>query len=1212
MINHVFSERFLLLPTRNPNQLWRMVKLTSFLLLCCCLHVSAISFSQTVTLNVNNQPLTQVLASIEQQTGYFVMYNDRFVAPNMLVSVDVNHQPLEKVLNQLLHPRQLTYLIEGNTVAIRPNNATSPLINSSLNRTVKQQHTVSGRVTDEDDKPLEGVTVRVKGTNTVTTTNSDGRYEIHIAEGGTALTYTLIGFEQGESTIANQTIIDFSLTEAISSLDEVVVIGFGERRKKDLTGSVSTVGTADIGRIAQASPQFALQGQATGVRVVNTSGNPNEGPQIFVRGVGTWNGSSQPLYVVDGQVFEPPRAGNEDEISAGSLATPPNIFNLINPNDIESISVLKDASAAAVYGSRAANGVVLITTKRGQSERPTIEFDANTGIQSMPTFDMLNTEQYIQLSREMYMNSLNPDIQIERNLYGRHEPNDMVRLTNFNPQFDPESPYYISDRTTYNWQDELVDQNAFNQNHSVRVSGATNRVDYYVSAGYFDQHGGINSNKLTRYTGAINLNVKATDWAKVGVNYKYTSQFSSNYGGNIQAIAIAPPWQPIYDPSHPTGYETVIDPFRFGTTWQGIKKYGQGSISNLKALSEFNTPHFDLDRNFGQFYLELTPLKGLMLRGSLNLDYTKQDRWGIDQFPITNYFLPTGIDPVTRYPNAPNSRGFFEHRINNTLNYQTDFTASYNRTFANKHNLDLLIGVQDQRHRREIISLSSSNLTFVNPNIKYQGFDTDQLNNGAFYGWHQRFWFGMVGRASYNYDSKYYLDVSMRRDASNGFDREYRWGNFYALAGAWRISSEPFFNWDLIDDLKLHGGWGQAGNDEAAVGRYAFLSRVQGALTTYRWGSGDGDAIGIMNLGGVVADFPNPNLSWEVASTVNLGLDALLLNDRLNITAEWYKRITSGILQTVSLPLSVGTSNPLFNIGELENKGVDVLAGWRDNLDGFSYGISGNISFVRNMVSKLYQGQPLLIAGLHRRHTSNIVRIEEGRSAGAIWGYKFGGIFQTQQEIDDYYARTPDNNVTNVNFVAPGDMYFLDVHGDPTEDEPFYSTTPDGRINDFDRTEIGDVLPGYTYGLNLNVGWKGVDLILNFYGEGDVDRVNSARMQLESMGGVHNQLATTLNRWTPENPNTSMPRAVVGDPAGNNRLSDRWVEDASFFRLNTWQLGYSLSPSALGKLNNHVSSLRVFVGGHNNIYLTRWSTLDPINDNFPLQRSFTMGLNVRF
>lgn len=1162
-----------------------------------------------IDLDRQEYTLKEFFKEAEKKTDFRFFYTDQVLKNEPAVKLFQKSANVEEYLLEIARQTDLNFKQVNNAISvIRANRSGKGRIEIQIN---PEYITVRGRVVDRNGEGLPGVTVIIQGTTVGTVTDIDGNFSID-AEEGAVLQFSFTGYQSKTAVVGNSTTINITLEEDATSLEEVVVIGFGERRRKDLTGSISTVDSDAIARITTASPQFALQGNATGVRVINSSGNPNDAPQIFVRGIGTWNGDSQPLYVVDGQIFEPPRAGNEDVIGASGLVTPPNIFNSLNPNDIESISVLKDASAAAVYGSRAANGVVLITTKRGKSGRPVIEVDTRTGIQNMPTFNMLNTAQYVDITREMYNNNISPDVTLEKDLYGRNEVNDATRLTSFSPQFDPESPYYISDRTTYDWQDELVKKNALNQSYDVKVSGANDRIDYYVSAGLFDQHGLINSNSLRRYTGAINMNINATDWMKIGINYKYTSQSSENYGGDLMEIAVAPPWQPIYDPSHPTGYATVLDPYLLGNTWQAIKKYGQGTRSNFMALADLDDAFMDINRNLGQFYLEIYPIEGLTLRGSLNLDYTKQDRWGVTAYSITNYFQAAGVDPRTVNPNAPNSLGRGGHRINNISNFQSDFMATYNKVFANKHNLSVSAGVQDQRHRRETIDLSSQNITKIQENPRYTGFDGDLLSNNGFYGWDQRFWFGMVGRASYHYDSKYYLDFSYRRDASNGFDKAYRWGDFYSASGAWRISSEDFFNVDFVDDLKFRGGWGQAGNDQAAVGRYSFLSRVASGLSTYRWGSGMGDAIGSLSLGAVVGDFPNPSLSWEVSTTTNVGFDALLLKSRVNLTVEWYNRVTSGILQTVDLPHSVGTNNPLFNIGEMANRGWDIMAGYNARVRNVDFNLSGNISFVKNEVTKLYNGQPFLISGLHRANTDNVVRIEEGRSIGTLWGYKAGGIFQSQEEIDSYFSQYTDSNVSNVGFVQPGDMYFLDVQGNPNDDEPFYSTTPDGRINDFDRTDIGNTIPGFTYGINGSMRWKGLDFSFSFYGEGDVDKVNSARRRFESMSGATNQMATTLNRWTPENPNTDMPRAVVRDPAGNNRLSDRWVESAAFFRLNNWQLGYSLPSTVLSKLNNTVSSMRVYIGGQNNIYLHKWGGLDPVNDTFPLAQAFNAGLNVKF
>lgn len=1070
-----------------------------------------------------------------------------------------------------------------------------------------QDKEVTGRVTtSEDNSGLPGVNVIVKGTSKGTITDLEGNYKLLVPEGAT-LEFSSVGYMSESVDVGNKSVIDLTMMPDITQLQEVIVIGFGERMKKDLTGSISTVDAKTIERTNAISPQFALQGNAPGVRVVNASGNPNEAPEIYVRGIGTWNGDSQPLYVIDGQVIEPPRDGNEDVIGGGGLSTPPNLFNLLNPNDIETISVLKDAAASAVYGSRAANGVVLITTKRGKSGAPVVEFNTRADFQSIPTYSMLNTQQFVDIAQEMYANNSNPDVTIEQDLYGRDEATDLSRLLAFSPQFDPESQFFISDRTFYDWQGDMIRNNAITHSHDLRVSGATDRVDYLVSAGLWDQDGMIYGNDLRRYTGAVNINVEVTDWLKVGTNYKYTNQTSELNVADLPDIADAPPWQPIYDPDHETGFATVIDPFSFSDTWEAARIYGQGTNNNHRAITDLNFRSFDIARQLGQFYAELTPIKGLTLRGSLNMDYTVQQRIGLQDYS-TNIFRASGIDPAEESPSQdPTAQGEFNKRINKIFNFQSDFTATYDRTFAGKHRVTITGAVQDIRHTREVENFSGGNLANIPDNPRRAGFGNDLANNSSFYFWDQKYWFGYVGRGSYVYDGKYYFDASYRRDGSLGFkpNSEFQWGNFYAFSGAWRISSEKFFqNVSSVNDLKIKAGWGQAGNDQAAVGSYAFLSGVSGGISSYSFGSGSGASRGSWQFGSVIADFPNESLTWEVVSTINVGFDALMFNNKLNVSFEWYTRETDGILQSVNLPITVGTNSPLFNIGKLRNNGVDVMVGWNDKIGDFRFGISGNMSFVNNEVTELFMDQPL---------STGFGRVEEGREVGHIWGYKVGGIYQSQEEIDQYYEGITDQVVANTDFIEPGDMYFQNVGGNPTEDEPFYSTTPDTLMNSFDQTEIGNTIPGFIYGINLNAEWKGFDLSLSFYGEGDVDKVNSARQRFEGMAGAgSNFWASTMNRWTPNNRDTGMPRAVADDPAENNRFSDRWVESAAFFRLNNWQLGYSLPDAVLSKLKNTVSSVRIFVGGQNNIYLFSWSGVDPINDEFPLPKSFSVGLNARF
>jgi TonB-dependent starch-binding outer membrane protein SusC len=1179
---------------------WLIVmKLIICLTLIGAFQVQALVHSQgsNFTLNESGVNVREVIKQLENKSNFRFFFSENLAHLEKQVDINVTNANLEQVLDHLFKDSPLMYkVLENDLVIIMP-----------FMEGLEQGTRISGNVTDPDGIPLPGVNIVEVGTNNGAVTDLDGNYSITVSSEDAVLRFSFVGYLTEEIVVGGQTSIDVMLMEDIQALDEVVVVGFGSRAKKDLTGSISSIQAEDLEKSKSLSPQYALQGNTSGVRIVNSSGDPNESPDIFIRGIGTWNGDAQPLYVIDGQIIEPPRSGNLDVITGFSMSTPPNLFNLINPSDIESISVLKDASAAAIYGNRGANGVILITTKKGKQGKPVLEFNSSFSTRNIPTYDMLNTQQYVDLTTEMFTNNLNPDITIEDELYGGDQDSDINRLTNRSPQFNSASPFYISDRTTYDWQDDMVVSNALAQTYDMKVSGASNGVDYYLSGSYLDQENFFKGNNLTRYTAALNVNSKINDWIKVGINYKYTYQLSdmSFRSRDLNEVASVAPWQPIYNPGNEYGYQTVIDPFYGGSeSWQQAKLYGQGTSTNYLAEANINYGDFAISRNIGQAYFELTPVKGLTLRGSVNLDYAKQDRTEFTNPPNANLFRTNSNDPTQAAPDAPGSLGRISHRINNIFNYQSDFTATYANTFAGKHNLNLTAAVQDQRHETEFTDFSGSNLTTLTDNPKRNGYGNDLANNNSIYGWTQRYWFGMVGRGSYNYDRKYYADLSFRRDASIGFDDDYRWGNFYSLSGAWRISSESFMDGlTFIDDLKLRGGWGQAGNDQAVVGSYAYLSGVNTSISSVRFGSGNGDPLGTMVLGSVVADLPNPQLTWEVVSTTYVGMDAIILANRLNFTLELYNRVTDGILMSVVLPTSAGLNNPSDNVGQLENKGIDMQLGWNDRIGEFTYGVSGNISFIKNEVTKVYEGRPL--------ESSGFGRVEEGRSLGLLWGYQHGGIFQSQEEIDAYYNATPDDNVGNTDFVAPGDMYFRDVQGNPTDEEQFYSKTPDGQINSYDRTEIGRTIPGHTYGLNLNLGWKGFDLFAGFYGEGDVEKYNDARARFESMAGEGpNYFATTLNRWTPQNTNTEMPRAVKGDPAGNNRFSSRYVEDASFLRLNNWQFGYTIPSSVSNKLK--MSLLRVYVGGQNNIYLTKWSTLDPVNDNYPLARTLTFGVNAKF
>lgn len=1096
---------------------------------------------------------------------------------------------------------------------------------------IAQDRVVSGTITDTEGESLIGATVVVVGTSVGTATDVDGKYSLSVPAGNETLEFSYTGYIPQQVTIGVSNTIDVQLESDVARLEEVVVIGFGSKRRKDLTGSIASISSETIEKVQTMSPQFALQGNTPGVRVVNTNGDPNAEPQIQIRGIGTWNGRAQPLYVIDGQIInEASDFGNQDVIAGAGRQTRLNLWNLINPQDIESMTVLKDASAAAIYGARAANGVVLITTKKGKEGRPVVELSTSMGWSDVPREDrMLNTQQWVELNREAHTNSTDPNAGLDQ-LYGRNilpaddSPEaaiqaEIEKLTSRNPQMDPQSPYYINETTapTYNYQDHLL-RTGKDANYNVKVSGASESTNYYVSLGYRDYEHPHVGNDIERYTGALNLNTDISKWMKVGLNYKFASSMNRVDEVTFPATVNHLPWQPIYsdDPNNSTdGWAHVISPPDTG--WHALRLYGQGGPSNELALMDYNISRFENTRNMAQGYIELTPLRGLKIRGSYNIDQTIQNRFGRTQY-FTSVFSPVGQDPTERSNSMdPSALGSIENRRNWFNNYQADLTISYQRTFG-KHSASILLGGQDAYIKQRFESSSGGNVQpRWNPNdINLTGYSNDLENNSSILGFGQYFSFGYVARAGYNYDSKYYLDLSFRRDGSSGFADDYQWGNFYSIAGAWRVSAESFLQGStLINDLKIRGGYGEAGNDEAARNNFAFLSTVSN-IGSVRFGSGNGDPLGTYSIANFVRGLPNPQLSWETGVTTYIGLDALLLNNRLSVTAEVYRRTTQDILQRVSLAPSLGVADPLINIGELENRGLDLDLGWNDRVGELQFGISVNGSFLKNEVTKLYLDQPIFAGD---PFGGDARRIELGRSIGHIWGYQVGGIFQTQAEVDNYIEGGGPTGVAqdatqNQAFIGPGDYYFANIGGNPTDAEPFYSTTPDTLLNTFDQTEIGDVLPNFTYGINLTADWKGFDLSVSFYGETGATKINDYRRNLELMSGNggSNQLNTVLDRWTPQNPSTTMPRAVAGDPAGNNRRSStRWLEKADFLRLNNWQFGYSLPNSLLGN-RQVISNLRLYISGQNSLLITNWTGIDPVNDNYPLSKTFLVGLNAKF
>lgn len=1061
-----------------------------------------------------------------------------------------------------------------------------------------QTRTISGRVLDgaANGTGLPGANVVAKGTATGTVTDASGNFQLSLPEGATTLVISSVGYLAEEVAVGSQTNITVTLVSDVKSLGEVVVIGYGEREKKDLTGSISTVGAKDIEKSIAMQPEMALQGRAAGVFVSTPGGNPNARPQVRIRGVSTF-GYAEPLYVIDGVPVVEFGDGQTQGL-VGDIRGNVNVLNLINPNDIESMSVLKDASAAAIYGVRAANGVILITTKKGRQGRPKVELSASRGVQNIvKRFSLLNTQQYTALYQEAYANN----------------PAEAATLP---AQFNPNSPQYLGGSPTYDWQTPLINRNAAVEDYSIRVGGGSESTTYYVSGGYSRTESPLVQNYLERYSLAANVNTKISKVFSTGLTYRlaYVNALDNtnadlNFGANVS------PWQPIYNADgsfapaisqnfrpNPAlrdtlrGRPLVINPIpAFVEDGPRNLLYGPETNSNVLAFQSLRRNDYAMIRNLGTAFFQVEPIQGLRFKGTLSGDWLYNQR---NEWSDFNTYLFNQTAPNPYVNNDGTSRGSYGERHSRNFNLVKEFSINFNRTFGADHNVDVLLNAMDQRYTYKFLFASTGQIISRDPRFRNIGGPQAYLGAGSFPD--ENTLQGYLARVSYKYKDRYYLDATVRRDGSSRFAPGFKWGTFPSVAAAWRITGEEFMsNVPLLNDLKLRAGWGRLGNQETAS--FAFLSTVS-TTPDYSLGSGGGNAIGSVQFGASLPDFPVRDLSWETAETSNIGLDAVMFNQHLSFTVEYYNRTTKDILQRSQLAASVGNQNqPVLNIATVRNSGVELQANYTNKIGEFEFGIGGNLTTVRNRVVRLFRDQPF---------GGEQDRIEVGQSMFYLWGYKVGGIFQSEEEITQW--RNTYSDATNSNNFRPGDMWFQDVNGNP-EPGQIRNPIPDSIINLNDRTFLGNTIPGFFYGMNLSAGWRGFDLSVFFQGVGAVSRVNGVRQAGEGSTGSTgvNQWTTVLDRWTPTNPSTTMPRAVRSDPAGNGRFSDRWVENASFMRLRNFQLGYSLPRTLLTKAG-FVSSVRLFLSGTNVFTFTRWTGLDPENDVVPPTRSFSLGLNASF
>lgn len=961
---------------------------------------------------------------------------------------------------------------------------------------------VEGTVTDASSgETLIGVSVSLKGGANATMTDIDGKYSLNNLPQNSIIVFTYMGYEPVEIQ-AKQGTLNMSLKESSKQLNEVVVIGYGTQRKADLTTSVASVSADDWADRPIISAQQALQGKAAGVQVVQPSGKPGVGLQVRVRGTTSLNAGNDPIYVVDGIIT--------------------NDITNVSPNDIESMQILKDASSAAIYGSRAANGVVLITTKKGSKGRTQIDLSMYAGFSNVTKqIKTLNTSQYYDLMDDI-------GISVDR--------------TNHN---------YT------NWAKEMYGTGV-QQNYQVSLSGSTEKVDYYVSGGYQKEEGIISPANYDRYSFRTNLNSELKPWLKVTSNLSFarntrmdaTDNANSGRGGVIMSILNTPPFMTIWDADNPGQYST--NPFQ--SSWEN-------------PFAQANT--FDKNREYrfmGNLELDFTLLEGLHFKPRFSVDYTSH-AW--DKF----------IDPIkTQYGRQANGRG--EHADDGYLTWQSENILSYNKKFEGKHNFTALGGLTMQRYRHTNSYMS------VEDFVKGTTYKTMTLNmankiNNASTSKNGNSLMSYLARVQYDYESRYLFTANFRADGSSKLYN--KWAYFPSLSAGWRFSSEKFFEplTKVVDDAKLRFSWGRNGN-QGSIGDYDYYDQYE---ISKQETTGQGPAVKPGRLG-------NRDLSWEISTQYNAGLDFTLFNSRLTGEFDVYYKKTTDMLLYITLPSTVGTSLPMRNDGEMVNKGVEFNLNGQILTGAFKWDATVNMSFNRNKLTKLGL-TPQFTAANIESNGDDVIMIKEGLALGSFYGYVAQGVDPETGNI--IYKDLNNNGISGV-----------DENGVPDTG---------------DRTIIGNAQPDFTFGFTHNFSYKNFTLSAFFNGSYGNDIFNASRIDSEGMFDSKNQTTTVLNRWVRPGMITDVPRAGV---LTNSLNSTRFVEDGSFIRLKSLTLSYAFDKNILNTLR--LSRLSVY-GTVNNLFtLTKYRGYDPelswTGNNaaqlgidygtYPQSRSFIFGLNLTF
>jgi TonB-linked SusC/RagA family outer membrane protein len=1030
------------------------------------------------------------------------------------------------------------------------------------------QSAVSGTVvSQEDGNPLPGVNIVIKNSSVGTTTDADGKYTLAVPNDAT-LVFSFIGFATTEVPVGGRQTIDISLSGDTRTLDEVVVTGYSTTRKKDITGSVAIVEVDNMQRVPSPSAEQALQGMASGVNVTR-SGVPGAGAKIFIRGVTNF-GNTDPLVIVDGIQQD---------------------LNNISPQDIESIQVLKDAGSAAIYGVRGANGVIVVTTKKGKTGAPVVNYGA-TYRMAYPLggnpFNLANTKEYVEIYNKAFPGNDRFSAGMPDYMY--RGPSGAGMAFEGDPEVDPSLYFYESPNKGRNYIIQKLNQDGTDWFHdlfkkaptldqNLNISGGTDKSKYMFGLGYIDQQGTLLNTYLKRYSGRVNTSFTLADRIHIGENvniiFRESPGFSENTDfGGITEVIKQQPFVPLKD---------IMG--NWGGTFGGP---GLGDGQNPVAVQTRNVPKDIVNQWYmiGNVYADVDFLKHFNVRTSLGYNVHND---------YNQNFSTTQVENV-QGNNTANSLS-----VGAGYGSQRTFTnlLTYENTFG-KHYFKMLVGSEAIDELNRSVDASRQNFFSEDFNFLVLNNGTEALANSS--GISSRSLFSLFSRIDYSFRDRYLLGLTVRRDGSSVFGPEQRYGVFPSVSAAWRLSEESFMQgigW--LDDLKIRGSYGVLGsqNNVSAINSYSLYG--SGMTTTYYDITGSSNSI---VQGFAINRIGNPATGWEENVVTNFGFDMAMFNGSLELSAEYYKKAINGLLFTEPLPAVIigGASAPSVNIGDIQNTGLDASVKYRGNISDFRYALGVNVTTYNNKVVDI-PDPGYFDSGSHQG-VGAMVRNEEGHPVGSFYGYQIVGLFNSQEEVDNAPTQTA---------AAPGRFRYEDINND-------------GLIDAKDRTHLGDPNPKLTYGINLNIGYGNFDLSAFFFGSQGNEIFNLTKSYTHFMGfyPTTNVSRDLLNAWTPENTNTNIP--IVESQGGFSTTTvpnSFYIENGSFLKMRSLSLGYTVPSAVLQKAK--ISNLRLFIQGENLFTLTKYSGLDPEiiggstsalgidRGSYPNnERGLLFGLNVTF